>query len=381
MGTGPLSWAKIARGERWLYSPKLAAWQKKIINDMKKRVPQEKDLLWILSSGTQSVDEVKAIGVTHQAVLASAAAVNRHLQVRAHDRWLLNLPTYHVGGLGILARAHLSGSQVSVQKRWDAEKFVDLVGQDKVTLCSLVPTQIHDVVKASLKCPASLRAIVVGGGALDPSLYLSARRLGWPLLPSYGLTETCSQIATATLRSLSRRDFPALEVLSHAEVELREQRIFVRAKSLCRYVARGNKNSLFTIENPLRAGWLPTEDLGEWRRHGLRVLGRRDDVVKILGTLVPVNQVEHEARAFFKKAGLEADLTVVVVAGGREGHSLVLVIDSAQSLKEWELQLLNYNTKAPGPLRLRQLVWIPQIPRGELGKVKRAALLAELRLC
>ena len=44
---------------------------------------------------------------------------------------------------------------------------------------------------------------MTGGGALDPSLYKQARDLGWPLLPSYGLTECGSQVATASLSSAS----------------------------------------------------------------------------------------------------------------------------------------------------------------------------------
>jgi O-succinylbenzoic acid--CoA ligase len=284
-----------------------------------------------------------------------------------------------VGGLGILARAHLSGAKVFRQAKWRAADFVKQVSEDKITLCSLVPTQVHDLVEAGLKAPQSMRAIVVGGGALDPALYQSARLLGWPLLPSYGLTETCSQIATAGLNSLTRRDFPELKILPHAEVELREQRIFARALSICRFIARGASEGRFSLEDPLRGGWLPTEDLGEWRNRGLHILGRRDDVVKILGLLVPVNEVEHEARAHFKKLG--GDLTVLAVSGGREGHFLVLVTDSASSLKEWERQFASFNAKTPGPRRLKQFCWVPEIPRGELGKVKRAALLGELRLC
>ena len=121
--------------------------------------------------------------------------------------------------------------------------------------------------------------------------------------------------------------------------------------------------------------------MGEWvGARALRVLGRRDDVVKILGTLVPVNQVEHEARAFFRAAGLHGDLFVVAVGGGREGHTLVLITDSKQSLRDWEAGLVKFNVQFPGPFRLKQFCWVPRIPRGELGKVHRAALLAQLRL-
>ena len=36
-----------------------------------------------------------------------------------------------------------------------------------------------------------------GGGAVSDELYRDARALGWRVLPSYGMTECCSQVATA----------------------------------------------------------------------------------------------------------------------------------------------------------------------------------------
>lgn len=347
---------------------------------MRTRTPHEKGLLWLLSSGTQSVDQVKAIALTFEAFKNSARAVNEHLDARKSDRWLITLPTYHVGGLSILTRAYLSHSKFEYLKKWDALKFAQSVLDYKITLTSLVPTQVHDLVDGNMMCPVGLRAVVVGGGSLDPAIYRKARELGWPLLTSYGLTECCSQVATASLKSLERRDYPQLQVLPHVELELREQRIFLRSRSVCKWIAKGDREGQFTLEDPLRNGWLPTEDLAEWDRRGLKLLGRRDDVVKILGVLVPVQQVEHEARAFFQNKGFKGDIAIVAVAGGREENRLILVTDSQSSLREWESQLKVFNDKVPGPQRIKQFAWVARIPRGELGKVNRNALVESLSL-
>lgn len=370
----------IEKGDAWLVSARLQPWQKKIVSLLRVRAPVEKGVLWLLSSGTQSVDQVKAIALTYDAFKASARAVNQHLDVRKSDRWLITLPLYHVGGLSILTRAHLSHSGFEFLKNWDALKFAQSILDYKITLTSLVPTQVHDLVTGDMVCPVGLRAVVVGGGSLDPGIYRRARELGWPLLPSYGLTECCSQVATATMKSLERRDFPQLEVLSHVELELREQRIFLKSPALAKWIAKGDREGQFSLEDPLRDGWLPTEDLAEWDRRGLKLLGRRDDVVKILGVLVPVQQVEHEARAFFLKKGLSGDIAVVALAGGREENRLVLVTDSGASLREWEMHLQSFNEKVPGPHRIKQFVWTSSIPRGELGKVNRLALATSLGL-
>jgi O-succinylbenzoic acid--CoA ligase len=71
--------------------------------------------LWLATSGTTG--SLKLTALSKRAMLASAAAVNRHLQSDADDVWLCVLPTFHVGGLGIYARAFLSGAQV-VTAEW-----------------------------------------------------------------------------------------------------------------------------------------------------------------------------------------------------------------------------------------------------------------------
>ena len=125
-------------------------------------------------------------------------------------------------------------------------------------LGALVPTQVFDLVHAGRAAPASVRAIVVGGGALGSDLYTRARELGWPLLPSYGATECASQIATASLASLAADAFPELEILSHAEVRTdAEGRIAVRSPALLTgYATAGG------LQAPKRDGWWRSEDRG-----------------------------------------------------------------------------------------------------------------------
>jgi O-succinylbenzoic acid--CoA ligase len=374
---GSLSWPPDSG---WLFSSKLPEWQKKIVREMQKRVPQREGMLWILSSGTSSIDEVKAVGISTAAVEASARSVNRHLRASSADRWLLTLPTYHVGGLGIVVRAKLSGSPVVHLTKWDAQSFAKAVASQKITLTSLVPTQVHDLVSAGLSAPPGLRAIVVGGGALDVALYSEARMLDWPVLPSYGLTECASQVATASLESLKGDSYPDFEILKHVEVETREGRVFLKASSLCRWVARMKKSGEFSLEDPLRDGWLATEDLAEVRGSSIRFLGRRDEIVKVLGELVAIPALEARARAFFGERGLKGQLVVLAVAGGRAGHRLVMVTDGTENMRSWSSSLKEFNRTLSGPERVQQMCWVNELPRGELGKIKKASLSSNLNL-
>ena len=91
---------------------------------------------------------------------------------------------------------------------------------------------MYDLVFHHIKAPPCLRAVVVGGDVLHEHLYKSARKLKWPLLPSYGLTELCSQTATAELCSLELNQYPSLRILDHCKVQIREGRIAVQSNSL-----------------------------------------------------------------------------------------------------------------------------------------------------
>lgn len=345
------------------------AWQRRCLEDIQRRAPRRAAVSWVLSSGTSLVGQVKCVALPHEAFYASAQAVNKHLRARAADRWLVAIPLYHVGGFSILVRAQLSRSQIVYLKAWSVEQFVRTIRREQITLCSLVPTQIFDLVAAGARSPESLRAIVVGGGALSEPLYQRARALGWPVLPSYGLTETASQIATASLDSLAGLSYPTMPVLAHAQVELREQRIFVRSAALGRWVAMSD-GTTYTLEECARGGWLATEDVGEITSAGLRVLGRRDEIVKVLGVLVSTAQVASDVAGF---AGLGC---VLALPDTRAGHRLVFVTDGPAT---WEA-IQAYNRQALGPFRIAQLCWVPKIPRGDLGKFKKAELRARLGL-
>jgi O-succinylbenzoic acid--CoA ligase len=352
------------------------------IANMKRQVPRSSDVVWILSSGTQSVGRVKAIGLSFEAILESAKAVNVHLQASAKDIWSVEIPGYHVGGFSIFPRAKLSRSKIVRGGEWKVERSVMKWRERRVTLTSLVPTQVFDLVESGLPVPKSLRAIVVGGGALEPAVYLKARELGWPLLPSYGLTECASQVATAALESLDKKEFPGLVVLSHTRVDFQQQRVLVQSLSACRWLATATEDGQFTLENPLRDGWFETEDLGEWkgvpiagRPQQIRILGRKDEVVKVYGVLVPLPQVESDLRRFC--AGVSVDWTVVALAGGREGARIILVSEKVANKSSLEVAVKKYNASVTGPFRIHEIK-TADIPRTSLGKVKRAELLESL---
>ncbi len=306
--------------------------------------------LWLATSGTTG--SLKLVALSKRAVLASAAAVNRHLQARSADVWCCVLPRFHVGGLGIDARAFLTASRV-VTASWDAQRFAEM---HEVTLASLVPAQVSDLVRANLRPPCAMRAIVVGGGALSRELYDAGRVLGWPLLPSYGMTECASQVATATLRSAE------LVMLDHLEARAEDGRLAFRGESLL--TGYGTEQGFV---DPKVDGWFVTEDLGTIEGRKLRVEGRRGDFVKIGGESVDLGRLDTILASF---AGSQAAL--LAVPDERLGFVIHLVVAEAQ---DGEGLARQYNERVLPFERARRVHRVVEIPRTSLGKLSRRRLM------
>lgn len=350
------------------------------LRELAKLVTAEQNLaghLWIATSGSSasSISQTKLVALSKQAFLNSAAAVNKHLQSTDKDIWAQALPLFHVGGIGIEARAFLSGARV-VQSladfKWDPQFFYQILQEKKCTLASLVPTQVYDLVQSQLSAPESLRAIVVGGGALSDKLYEAARKLKWPLLPSYGMTETCSQVATATLASLEN-NCPGLDLLSHAQVRTNTQGFLeFKANSLCTGYAQVGKG----FWDPKHDGWLTSEDRGEVVGNRLRIDGRGQEFVKVGGELVSLPRLREKLEMAVSAADSSLALDVVLfdLPSERLGSEVHLVFTPRVSTElRQKIQEL-YNSKVLPFERIRDYHEVSALPRTELGKIRFAEL-------
>lgn len=333
--------------------------------------------VWLGTSGT-TTGRRKWVGLSQGALLASAAAVNARLSADKNDIWLNPLPLYHVGGLGILARAHLTGSRVEAFGRWSVEGFLSALNARPVTLTSLVPTQVFDLVQAEARAPRNLRAVMVGGGSLRAELYQKARRLGWPLLPSYGLSECSSQVATAAIDSLLSGD-ARLEVLRHVEVRLdSERRLEVKSQALLTAFAEWS-GAAWELFDPKVDGWYKTEDFANLDGGVLEPLGRAQDQVKILGELVNLAALNQALEGLRLAENIPGEATLVPRPDPRAGIRLDLVTAKMDYSLAENLRTLFNKTVAPFE-RSANLYCVAELPRTELGKLNRPVLLDFLGL-
>jgi o-succinylbenzoate---CoA ligase len=301
-------------------------------------VPDLPAHVFIATSGTSG--SVKLVALSKDAILASAAAVNGYFGARRDDVWCCVLPTFHVGGLGIHARAFLTDSRV-IAMPWDPQAFA----RTEATLASLVPAQVVDLVQAGLRPPPNLRAILVGGGAFD-----SSAAPAWPVLASYGMSECASTVAIEG------------ELLPHMEARADDEgRLAFRGASLLTgYAYIGGR-----FVDPKVDGWFISEDVGSVDGRRLEVRGRSGDFIKIGGESVDLARLDRILREIAGDAA-----AIVAVPDERLGHTIQLAttVDDFNIVNQFNARVMPYE-------RIRRVHRVEIIPRSPLGKLLRNEVL------
>lgn len=245
-------------------------WQKSVTDQVLAQIPlwprPTRPSLVVFTSGTSGLPKPCLLSL--EALEKNAEMSNQNLQVTSSDRWLLNLPLFHVGGLGIMFRCRLAGAKLSFGSALD----------EAITIQSVVPTQLYRL----LPRPPKRRVWLLGGAPVSRDLMTQILALKLPVVRTYGMTEMCSQV-TATSLAFSEAELQTSgRPLPGVELKLVDQRIWVRSPAKM----SGYLPALDSFD------WFQTSDLGELTEHGLKVLGRADRAFKCGGELIQPEQIE-----------------------------------------------------------------------------------------
>jgi O-succinylbenzoic acid--CoA ligase len=233
----------------------------------------------IHTSGTTS--EPRPVELTYGNLLWSALGSAVALGLDPDERWLSVMPLSHVGGLSILVRSAVYATTAVVHERFDADRVLEALRGQGITLVSLVATTLARLLDAGLRSPPSLRCALTGGGPVGESLLDRARLAGVPVSTTYGLTEACSQVTTTPLASVDGERPIAGPPLFCTRLRIApDGEIAVRGPT----VAPGARAS---------DGWLHTGDLGTVDDRGrLMLVGRKSDTIITGGENVAPVEVE-----------------------------------------------------------------------------------------
>jgi O-succinylbenzoic acid--CoA ligase len=294
------------------------------------------DAIVMATSG--STGAPKAVVLTHEGLQASAVAGSEALGVDpAGDHWLACMPLSHMSGLGVVTRALLTGTPLTVHDGFDAAA-VGAAADAGCTLTTFVPTALARV------DPSRWRRIVVGGAPVPGGLPSNC-------VTSYGLTETAGGCV------YDGRPFDGVEVRIDAAGQ-----VLVRGPVLLRAYRDGT--------DPRDAGgWLPTGDAGHLDGDGRLVIdGRITDLIITGGENVWPAAVERSLRA-------HPAVAEVAVAGRPDqewGERVVAFVVPSDPGAPPSIDELRDHVRAELPpwCAPRELVLVHDLPRTRSGKVR-----------
>lgn len=324
---------------------------------------------WIATSGTtqKAAGPIKWVGASKEAFLSSAAAVNAHLDSSSKDIWLNALPLFHVGGLSIYARGYLSGAKVETlnDSKWCKDAFMKSLHDTKATLCSLVPAQVYDLVNASYIAPSSLRGVIVGGGAFPLELHKKATELNWPVMPSFGMSECCSQIATAHVGEYD------LSILPHIQGSVSYEGLLqIKSSALFSGYLRIQGNQ-FQWEDPKIDGVFTTQDRVKIINDStLKFLGRNADWIKIGGENVSLFNLE----TFLNKIKPNAVDAVLISTPDERLGMIIELVTLKEQAHQIDTLVQEFNQGVMPYEKIRNIKFVESIPRTELGKLLRSTI-------
>ncbi len=334
----------------------------------------------IYTSGTTG--RPKGVQLTYGNHFWSAAGSALHLGLEADDRWLACMPLFHVGGLAIVLRGLIYGIAIEVHERFDEAAVNRSLDENGVTLLSVVSTMLQRMLdeRGGRRYPPRLRAVLVGGGPVPVALLEEALAQGLPVVQTYGLTETDSQVATlAPSEALAKLGSAGRALFGNELRIVREDgtacepdepgEITLRGPS----VTRGYLNRPEATAAAVRDGWLHTGDLGTLDAAGyLYVLDRRDDLIVSGGENVYPAEVE----AVLESHAAVLEAAVFGLPDERWGQAVSAVVrpSDGAAVSEADLQafcrerLAGYKT--PRRIELRAA----PLPRTASGKLLRREL-------
>lgn len=311
--------------------------------------------LFIATSGTTGLP--KAVMLSPANLAAAVAASEHQSRLAPGDTWLACLPLYHIGGLSIVLRCAAAGATVLLHRGFDAGRVWADLGHHRVTHLSLVPPMLARLLEAAggHAPPATLRMVLTGGGPLAADLCQEAVARGWPVCPTYGMSEAASQVATLCPAGPDWRPGEVGHPLPGVRVDLvddagrptrHEGRIRVHGRNVMLGYAAGDG----TPGRGLSAdGAFVTGDRGRIAADGrLTVLGRVDGVAVSAGVNVHPAQVERRLLAC-------PGVTTVTVRA--EPDPLWGAVLTADIIGPWDAARIEAwcRTHIPPPLRPRRL--------------------------
>ncbi|MEH2209959.1 2-succinylbenzoate--CoA ligase [Nostoc sp.] len=321
-----------------------------------------------------SSGQIKFAIHTWDTLIASVQGFTEYFQLKQVNSFCV-LPLYHVSGLMQFMRSFTTRGKLAIQPFKAVESGQVLNIKQSEFFISLVPTQLQRLLQNSelTEWLSQFNTVLLGGAPAWNELLEKSRFHRIRLAPTYGMTETASQIATLKPDDFLRGKISIGQILPHAKVTIRNQQgeilnsnqignITIHAQSLALgYYPKTRENQIdFQVD-----------DLGFLDEQGhLNIVGRNSDKIITGGENIYPAEIESAIQA----TQMVTDICVIGIPDKHWGQALIAIYIPKQS----DISALKIQTLLKDKLSKFKIpkYWIPQqnLPRNSQGKINRQKL-------
>lgn len=299
---------------------------------------------------------------TWETLTASVEGFTEYFAINSVNSFCI-LPLYHVSGLMQFMRSLTTGGKlvITTSKRLETCEIPNINPAE--FFISLVPTQLQKLLQNPelTQWLSKFTTVFLGGAPPWEELLEKARFHQIRLAPTYGMTETASQIATLKPDEFLKGKFNSGKILPHAKIIIDNQpgNINIQSKSLALgyYPQMWENRNSFVVDD---IGFLDSQDY-------LHIMGRNSDKIITGGENIYPLEIETAIR----KTQMVTDVCVIGITDKYWGQALTAIYvpkDENISHREIQTQLKNQLSKFKIP---KHWISLAKLPRNNQGKINR----------
>jgi long-chain acyl-CoA synthetase len=349
-------------------------------------VPAWEDVLTLpYSSGTTGLP--KGVMLSHKNVVCNAHQSLATARITSQDRMLVFVPLYHIYGIMLIGTASMSGATMVVMERFETERCLQLIQEQRITLLYSVPqvlALLNDWPQLKEYNLSTVRYTQCGAAPVPPALaYRFQERTNIPVMTSYGLTEAAPGTHSNPVhdRRLMKVETIGLPIHDTKQkiVDLETGQIELGVGEVGELIVQGPQVMQGYWKAPeataaaLRDGWLYTGDIG-WRDEEgyVTITDRKKEMIKFKGFSVAPAQIE----ALLLEHHAVADVAVIAKPDEEAGEvpKAFVVLRAGYEQQSADVLMAWVNDKLATYKHVRELEFINAVPRNPSGKILRRVL-------
>ncbi|MBW4566971.1 MAG: 2-succinylbenzoate--CoA ligase [Tolypothrix carrinoi HA7290-LM1] len=311
---------------------------------------------------------------TWDTLMASVKGFTEYFQLNKVNSFCV-LPLYHVSGLMQFMRSFTTGGKLAIFPFKEVESNQIYHIEPSEFFISLVPTQLQRLLQNPdlTTWLSQFQTVLLGGAPAWNELLEKARFYRIRLAPTYGMTETASQIATVKPDDFLNGKISSGQILPHAKITICNEQGEV--------LNSNQKGNIIITSQSLALGYYPeiwknqdylqVDDLGFLDNDGhLNIVGRSSNKIITGGENVYPIEIESAIRA----TKMVNDVCVIGIPDKQWGQAITAIYIPKKA-KTSSLEIQNILKDKLCKFKIpKHWICVPTLPRNTQGKINHQQL-------